>query len=233
VAGRLLTCIVPCFEGERYLARALESIVAQTHRPLEIIVVDDGSTDGSSKVVEGFGDRVRYHRQENRGPAAACNTGLGLATGDLVAFLEQDDLWIPDKAARQLRELEADPGLGFCVGLIQNFWIPELAHDAERYRDLPVMQPVPGYVVQTLMARRQVFEQVGLFDESLPLAFASDWFLRAAEAGVSGRLLPEALTRRRLHQRNYSRLHRAESREQFLFVVKAALDRRRAREGST
>jgi glycosyltransferase involved in cell wall biosynthesis len=232
VSGPLLSCIVPCFQGERYLAEALDSILTQTHRPLEIIVVDDGSSDNSSTVVEGFGDRVRYHRQENRGPAGACNTGLGLATGDLVAFLEQDDLWIPDKAVRQLREFEADAGLGYCVGLIHNFWIPELAHEAGRYRDLPVMQPVPGYVVQTLMARRRVFEQVGLFDESLPLAFASDWFLRAADSGVTGHLVPEVLTQRRLHQGNYSRLHRTESREQFLQVVKAALDRRRGREST-
>jgi glycosyltransferase involved in cell wall biosynthesis len=223
----LVTCIVPCFNGERYLDEAIASILAQTHRPLEVIVVDDGSTDGSAGVAARHGDVVRYHRRENGGPGAACNTGLDLATGDLIAFLEQDDLWLPDKVGRQLAELEANPALGYCVTHIQNFWIPALDAEAQRHRDLPVMQPVPGYVVQTLMARRSVFDTVGRFDESLRFACASDWFLRASESGAAGRLLPDVLTRRRLHESNFSRLNRAASRDQFLHVVKASLDRRR------
>jgi hypothetical protein len=112
---------------------------------------------------------------------------------------------------------------------VQNFWIPELEREERRHRDDPVMRPVPGYVVQTLMARRDVFDRVGRFDEALHFAFASDWFLRAAECGTVGALLPAVVTRRRLHQGNFSRLHRAASRDQFLHVVKAALDRRRRR----
>jgi glycosyltransferase involved in cell wall biosynthesis len=225
----LVSCVVPCFNGEPYLAEALRSILAQTHRPLEMIVVDDGSTDGSADVIREFGDLVRCHRQENRGPASACNTGVALSTGEFVAFLEQDDLWLPHKTERQLQELAASPDAGYCVAGIQNFWIPELAQEAERYRDHPVMRPVPGYVVQTLVARRGLFNRTGPFDESLPFAFASDWFLRLREAGDRGVLVPEVLTRRRLHERNHSRLHRRESRDQFLHVIKASLDRRRAR----
>ena len=96
----LVSCVVPCFDGERYLDECIQSILSQTHRPLEIIVVDDGSTDGSADIVRRFGDAVRYHRQENRGPGGACNTGVALATGEFVAFLEQDDLWLPPKTAR-------------------------------------------------------------------------------------------------------------------------------------
>jgi glycosyltransferase involved in cell wall biosynthesis len=227
MAAPLVTCIVPCFNGERYLAECLESILAQTHRRLEIVVVDDGSTDGSAALVGRYGPRVRCYRQPNRGPAAACNQGVALATGDFVAFLEQDDLWLPEKTQRQLAEFERCAALGYCVSHVQNFWIPELAREAERSRDLLVMRPVPGYVVQTLVARRALFDEVGRFDETLPFAFASDWFLRVAERGVAGVLVPEVLTRRRLHHDNYSRRHRAASREQFLHVVKAALDRRR------
>jgi glycosyltransferase involved in cell wall biosynthesis len=225
----LVSCVVPCFNGERYLEETLRSILDQTHRPLDVIVVDDGSTDGSAEVVRRFGDLVRYHRQENRGPAGACNTGVALAAGEFIAFLEQDDLWLPHKTERQLHEFTAQPALGYCVARIQNFWIPELQHEADRYRDHPVMQPVPGYVVQTLVVRRDLFDRVGIFDESLPFAFASDWFLRLSESGVPGALVPEVLTRRRLHERNYSRLNRAASRDQFLQVVKASLDRRRGR----
>jgi glycosyltransferase involved in cell wall biosynthesis len=226
----LVSCIVPCFNGSRYLDESLRSILDQTHRPLEIIVVDDGSTDDSAEVVRRYGEAVRYHRQENRGPAGACNTGLDLARGEFVAFLEQDDLWLPDKTRRQLQELETAPELAWCVGRIQNFWIPELQAEAARYRDHPVMQPVAGYVVQTLLARRGAFERVGRFQETLRFAFACDWFVRASEAGADGALVPEVLTRRRLHRHNFSRIHRAESRDQFLQVVKATLDRRRRAE---
>ncbi len=223
----LVSCIVPCFNGARYLDESLRSILAQTHRPLEVIVVDDGSTDDSPAVVRRYDGTVRYHRQENRGPAAACNRGVALATGDFVAFLEQDDLWVPDKTRRQLAEFAANPALSHCVGLVQNFWIPELQREAERYADRPVMQPVPGYVVQTLLVRRATFGDIGHFDETLPFAFAADWFLRASERGAAGVLVPEVLTRRRLHHDNFSRRHRSASRDQFLHVVKAALDRRR------
>jgi glycosyltransferase involved in cell wall biosynthesis len=224
----LVSCIVPYFNGERYVDEALQSILAQTHRPIEIIVIDDGSTDGSADVIRRYGDAVRYHRQDNGGPAAACNTGLARARGEFIAFLEQDDLWMPDKTRRQLTEFDADPTLEYCVGHAQNFWVAELAADAERYRDRPAMvEPVPGYVVQTLMARQQVFERVGRFDEALRFACASDWFMRAAECGAVGRLIPDVVTRRRLHEHNFSRRNRAASHDEFLRVVKAMLDRRR------
>jgi glycosyltransferase involved in cell wall biosynthesis len=233
VGPPLVSCVVPCFDGERYLDECIQSILSQTHRPLEIIVVDDGSTDGSADIVSRFGDAVRYHRQENRGPGGACNTGVALATGEFVAFLEQDDLWLPHKTARQLLEFVADPALGYCVGHIQNFWVPELDREARRYQDHPVMRPVPGYVVQTLMVRRELFDRVGRFDETLRFAFAGDWFLRASESGAVGALVPDLLTRRRLHDKNFSRLNRADSRDQFLHVLKAALDRRRGRKRPT
>ena len=232
MTSSLVSCIVPCFNGQPYLDEALSSILAQTHPKLEIIVVDDGSTDGSAAVVGCYGDAVRYHRQDNRGPAGACNQGLALATGAFIAFLEQDDLWLPEKTSRQLAALDADPSVGYCVGHVQNFWIAELEHEARRYRDRPVMQPVPGYVVQTLLARRETFDRVGRFDEALPFAFASDWFLRARERGIVERLVPEVVTRRRLHHENFSRRHRDASRDEFLHVIKASLDRRR-RDGET
>lgn len=227
--GPLVSCIIPCFNGERYLEAAIDSILQQTHRQLELIVVDDGSTDDSAAVVRRFGDRVLYHVQENRGPAGACNTGLALASGEYIAFLEQDDLWLPGKIRRQLEEFAANVQLGYCVGHIQNFWVPELQAEAARHADKPIMRPVPGYVVQTLMVRRAVFECVGRFDESLRFAFAGEWLLRADDSGVASILIPDVVTHRRLHENNFSRRNRAASHEQFLHVVKAALDRRRGR----
>ncbi|MEZ5098540.1 MAG: glycosyltransferase [Thermoleophilia bacterium] len=229
MSGPLVSCIVPCFQGVRYLADALDSILAQTHRPIEPIVVDDGSTDGSAAVVRRFGAAVAYVHQPNRGAAAACNRGVALARGELIAFLEQDDLWEPDKLARQVAALAAAPDRAFCVAHARNFWVPELAAEAARHAGRRAAQPVPGYVIQTLVARREAFERVGGFDESLPYTFATDWFLRAEDLGVRGLLLDDVLTHRRLHDANTSRRNRAASHDEFLHLVKATLDRRRDR----
>lgn len=223
----LVSCVIPCFNGDRFLRACLESVLDQTHRLIEIIVVDDGSTDATAEIARSFGEVVRYHRRENGGPAAACNTGLALSTGDFVAFLEQDDLWCRDKLQRQLEVLRADESLGFCVSHIQNFWSDEHSDEALRFRNHQVMRAVPGYVVQTLLARRRTFDIVGAFNPMLPFASASDWFMRAEEANVRGELLAEVLTLRRLHGQNFSRQNRAASRDQFLHVLKAMLDRRR------
>ena len=142
-------------------------------------------------------------QQENRGPAAARNRGLRLATGELITFLDADDLWVTDKTARQSDAFAATPELSICIAHAQNFWAPELQHERahldQRYAD-----PHPGYVCQCLMARREVFDRVGLFDESLRVSEDTDWFARAERAGVVKQVLPEVLVRRRLHSTNTS-----------------------------
>ena len=89
----LISCIVPVYNGERYLRQALDSILTQTYRPLEIIVADDGSTDGTAAVVTRYGDQIHYIRQDNSGAPAVRNLGLRVAHGEFVAFLDADDLW--------------------------------------------------------------------------------------------------------------------------------------------
>lgn len=223
----LISCIVPVFNGERYLRQALDSICAQTYRPIEVIVVDDGSTDATAVIVASFGDRLRYLRQDNQGPPAARNLGIRAAKGEYVAFLDADDLWHPEKLQRQAKRFEARPELGYCVTYCQNFWIPDLQAEAERYREHRVAQPVPGYVTQTLFAQRAVFDSVGLFNVALAHGDSTEWFLRAAQRGAVMELLPDVLSYRRLHSENRSRLLASSSREEFLHIVKMSLDTRR------
>jgi len=223
----MISCVVPVFNGERYLAEALESIRKQSYRPLEIIIADDGSTDGTRAVVARYGTQVRYLWQPNSGPATARNLGLRAALGEFVAFLDADDLWHPEKLERQMARFEARPELDVCVAHIQNFWIPELRDEQERFRDHRVSQPLPGYVSETLLARRAVFERVGQFNSALAHGDSTDWFLRAAEYGAVVELLPDVLSYRRLHPANRSRLLASNSRDAYLKIVKAVLDRRR------
>jgi glycosyltransferase involved in cell wall biosynthesis len=223
----LVSCVVPVFNGERFLREALDSILAQTYRPVEIIVADDGSTDGTATLVARYGDQVRYLFQPNTGTAAACNLGLKAAQGDFVAFLAADDLWHPEKLAHQISQFQLRPDLDLCVTYVKNFWIPELKEEAERFRNHRISQPLPGYVPQTLLARRALFETVGHFNIALRHADSTDWFLRVIEHGAVIDILPDALVYRRIHQSNLSRRMASASRQEYVELVKATLDRRR------
>lgn len=233
MAQPLVSCIVPVFNGEQYLREALDSIRAQTYRALELIVADDGSTDGTAAIVASYGDRVRHVRQENTGAPAARNLGLHAARGDFVAFLDADDLWHPEKLARQMACFDARPELDLCVTHLQNFWIAELAEEAERLRDHPLAQPQPGYVTVTLLARRAVFDRVGGFNTALTVGDPMEWFARAAEHGIEMELLPDTLVYRRMHRHNLSwesgasRQMTAAMKAAIVRVVKNTLDRRR------
>jgi len=223
----LISCIIPVFNGERYLTEGLDSILAQTYRPIEIIVVDDGSTDGTRELVASYGDQVRYLWQPNSGPATARNQGLSAASGEFVAFLDADDLWHPEKLERQMARFDARPELDLCVAHVQNFWIPELHEEEEQFRNHRVARPLPGYVTESLLATRSLFKAVGPFNTALGHGDSTEWFLRAAEHSAVTELLPDVLSYRRLHQANRSRLLASNSRDEFVKIVKAVLDRRR------
>jgi glycosyltransferase involved in cell wall biosynthesis len=223
----LVSCIVPVYNGEPYVRETIKSILAQTHRPIEIIVVDDGSTDGTAEAVGEYIDQVKYVRQSNAGPAAARNLGIGLACGEFVAFLDADDLWHEEKLERQLTRFRVRHELDYCVTHCQNFWVPELEEEAQRYRNHRISRPMPAYVTGTLLARRTTFDTVGTFNIELDHGDSTDWFLRASERGAIGELLPDVLMYRRLHPTNRSRIRAQASRDQYVALLKETLDRRR------
>jgi glycosyltransferase involved in cell wall biosynthesis len=225
--GPLVSCIIPVYNGERFLAEAVESILAQTYQNLEIIIVDDGSTDGTASVAASFGDRVRYVRQKNSGPAAARNRGLQEARGEFIGFLDADDLWAENKLQRQLAHFRARPELAYSVTLTQNFWEKEVEGEEARFKDHARSRPMPGYVTQTLLTRREWMEKTAGFDPSLKHGDSADWFQRVHEQGAVGELLGEVLTLRRLHMENRSRLMAEGSREEFLQILKSRIDRKR------
>lgn len=239
VVGKpLISCIVPVYNGERFLREALDSILAQTYRPLEIIAVDDGSTDGTAKVVEGYGSQIHYVWQPNTGPPAARDLGVSKAEGEFVAFLDADDLWHPEKLVRQMARFQARPELGLCFTHAQHFWVPELHQEEVRLRDHRLTQPLPAYGAPTLLARRELFDAIGQFNTGMKFGDAMDWVLRAAELGVVIEMLPDALVSRRMHQANSSLepgtwCMTPAMQDSLLKVLKASLERRRGRGGPT
>lgn len=222
-----VSCILPVFNAERFVAAAVESVLAQTHRPFEVIAVDDGSTDGSRAVLDTFGDRVVRVDQPNAGEAAARNAGFRAATGHFVAFLDADDLWAPDKIATQLDRLRAEPAIDLSFTRFQNFWDDELNDEATELAADAVARPSASWSICTLLARRDVFDRFGPFDETLRRLPNMTWFVKAAQAGARFDVLPDVLVRRRLHGANATRANPGLDPEEFLPMLKAWRDMKR------
>ncbi len=220
-----VSAIIPVYNGERYLAEAIDSVLAQADVPVELIVVDDGSSDSSLRIAEGYETRVRSLRQDHRGAAAARNLGISAARGDCFAFLDADDLWTTDKLALQLHALDADPGLDMVFGLVEPFKSPELdaATSASLFCPAGAM---PGHTAVSMLIRREAFARVGPFSESWKIGEVVDWYSRALEAGLRSLMLQRVVVRRRLHSRNTGQTQRADYRD-YARILKAALDRRR------
>jgi len=228
VLPETVSVVIPVFDGERFLGPAIESVLGQTRPPEEVLVVDDGSTDGSAAVAAKFGGRVRLLRQANQGAAAARNLGVSAAVGTWLAFLDADDRWEEGKLERQLDILRGEPGLDGVLGYIRQFASPEHGPaDGTAGR----CEPMAGFHLDTMLIRRTSFLRVGLFDVSLRLGEAVEWFARARHLGLRLHLDREVAAWRRIHGTNLSIRERQASHQGLLSAVRANLAlRRRDRE---
>jgi len=224
-----ITCIVPAFNCERFIGAAIESVLSQSRPPDQIIVVDDGSTDRTAQIAGEFAKHVVLIQQPNRGPGSARNTGIGLATGSLIAFQDADDLWEKQKLDVQIDVLEQNPRAALCICLVENFWEDELKQESDAVQGSRYSKPMPGYVFQAMLARRTVFQSVGLIDESLAIAEDAEWFDRVRANGCEIAVADHTLVRRRNHLGNMSRtITQSEtSRDSMLEVVRRNLARKR------
>ena len=225
VENPLVSVIIPVYNGARYLGAALESVFAQTYREFEVIVVDDGSTDESGVIAQGFSD-VRYLQQTNQGVAAARNHGLEAARGEFFAFLDQDDLWTPDKLKLQVEYLLSHPDVGYTLTQQKYFLDPGGTLPAWFRKEL-FDSVHTGWVLGTLVVRRTIFEQIGNFATGYSAANDSDWFFRAKAAGIPMAVMPELLLLKRIHDANDS-ARAKEILSELLKVVKTSLNRQRS-----
>jgi glycosyltransferase involved in cell wall biosynthesis len=220
------TVVIPMYNARRYVAEAIQSVLTQVARPAELIVVDDGSTDGSASAVATFGDVVRYVRQNNAGIGAARNQGVALGSQPLLAFLDADDRWTPDKLARQTEALERDPALDLVLGHVFQFGSPDVEADVMARIRIPDVA-MPGYVAGAMLIRRSAFDRVGLFKVDCRVGEFVDWYLRAMEMGLRLKMLGDVVLWRRIHDANQGIRH-AEAGADYHRILKASLDRRRA-----
>ena len=226
--GPLVTVVIPVFNGEKFLREAVQSVLTQKYSPLEIIIVDDGSTDGTATVARSLPETVRYLHQTNKGPAAARNRGIEHAQGSLIAFADADDLWPSDKLELQLPYLIRDPAIEIVMGRIQQVLLSGSVNgqtQGDEFGDPAFSVNLGGAVI-----RKSVFERVGSFDETMRYSEDVDWFMRAREGGAAIITIDAVSLFYRQHDQNMTR-GKSTSELNVLKALKRSLDRRRDSSG--
>jgi len=205
----LVSAVIPAYNARDYIAEAIESALAQTYAPIEVIVVDDGSTDGTEEAVRPFGDQVRYIKKENGGPASARNLGIQSSRGEYVAFLDADDIWLPEKTERQVEVMKDNPELGLvCAGSYvvdkDNNVITEWHMPEDREETFKSVYDRNFILCLTVMIRRECFDKVGLLDTNLEISQDVDMWLRILKH-YPFRYVNELFARYRVHADNISK----------------------------
>lgn len=201
----LVSVIIPVFNTEKYIIEALNSVINQTYKNIEIIAVDDASTDSSVKIISDFKDIKLIKLAENMGVGYARNIGIKESTGKFITFLDSDDFWVKEKLKIQIDKLLKDQNIGGVFGKFENFF--------EKKVEIPpyinknsFLKPDLGRIksLGTIMLRKSVFEKVGMFSEKIRSGEDIDWFFRAGDAGIKFTFYPNLLMYRRLHETNLS-----------------------------
>lgn len=218
-----VSVIIPVRNGERFLGEAIATVAAQTHAVDEIVVVDDGSTDSTREIALESG--ARYLTSAGRGSAITRNTGAAAARSPLLAFLDHDDLWMPDKLERQLERLAVAPDLGFVTTRVRVRVEPGATLPSWFRGDLTAWS---GAIGSTVLVRAPVLNAVGGFNPAFKYADDYDWLLRTRDAGFSGDELATPLAEHRVHGMNHS--HDREPVTAELMVVLRASMKRRVRQ---
>jgi glycosyltransferase involved in cell wall biosynthesis len=223
----LVSVIIPVHNGERYLGEAIKSALIQDWRPLEIIVVDDGSSDGSAAVAASFGARVRVLSRTHEGLAATRNAGVLEAHGAFHLHLDADDVLTAGAISALMAEFITDPSLEIVTGQFEQFASPDL-EETIRARFVVASGAQRGHLANTSLMRAAMFARVGPISTAYRTGADMDWMMRADDAGARARLIARVVARRRIHGNNMSLTRKADAALDRVRIVKAALDRRRA-----
>lgn len=218
-----ISVVMPLYNAALFVAEALESIGRQTMPVHEVMVVDDGSTDGSAEIVTAY-PFATLVRKEHSGICETLNRGLASVTGNYLAFLDADDRWLPEKTAIQMATLKADPQLDMVFGHTRRFGSMIEGEN----RTETIIDVIPGVAKACMLIRRSAFERVGSFSSKRDGHDFLSWYLRAREINLRGKILPETLMERRIHAANYGILHKSDQRKAYFATLKTSLDRRRA-----
>jgi glycosyltransferase involved in cell wall biosynthesis len=221
-----VSVVIAAYNSEAYIAEAIESVLGQTIPPDEVIVIDDGSSDGTRAVLDRFSGRIVALTQANSGQAVAVNKGLAMARGELIGFCDADDLWTPCKLEMQLALLDRDGKFDAAFGKVQQFVSPDVP-EAQRARLKPAVEIMPGELKQCMLIRRAALDRIDPFDETLPATFFIAWLGRAKQSGLKIAHVDDVVVRRRLHLGNGGRTNTDAQNLQTLMALRKAIKAQR------
>ena len=226
--GRI-SVVLPVKNGAAYLEESLRSVLAQDHPPFEILLYDNASTDDTPEIARSFSEVIYTRNEPELSIAASRNAGIRAARGELIAFASHDDLWLPNKLSLQAKCFAREPQLEFCLGHVLCFLDDAIDSAPAGLPNERMERDLPGWLTETLMARRRAFDLIGFFEEEMRQADDTDWLARAKDAGVSWKMLPETLVRKRIHGGNitYRGDTRARGQAELLEITRRAIARRR------
>ena len=219
-----VSVIIPVYNGEEFLRDAVHSIQQQSYQPIEIIIIDDGSTDGTADIAKSFGSEVRYVYQPNKGLPGARNKGLSEASGDLIASLDADDIWTENKLNIQVALFSQDPSIEIVLGRTQKMRLVSDRDEPMRFE--PWSEPAVALSLGAALIKKSVFAKVGVFGEEHQYCPDWDWFMRARELGVRMGIHQDTVQYYRRHNSNITE-NIEEGNHDTLLMLKKSLKRRR------
>ncbi len=208
----LISVIIPVFNGEKFIKNLLEHLNTQQYTNFEVIVIDDGSTDNTAKIIQNF-SHINYNYQENAGPAAARNHGLKLAMGEFIAFIDSDDLWPETHLTSLIEHFKNNHELSIVEGLIQELTLNNKQFEAKA-------PPHFNCTLGSCIIRKSTFETIGFFDEELIYCEDVDWFTRAWENNVLKKRISTISLYYRRHENNMTLDLTSRYRYRMLFYKK-------------
>lgn len=220
----LVSVVIAVYNCEKYILEAIQSVLSQTYSNIELVIVNDGSTDATADLVCRHYPGIRHVLLPRQGQFSSINHGIGYARGEYISFLDADDLFVRDKIALQVDKLQSNPEIDMVFGGIEEFITPE---QSDALRPYSPRQAFTTHVTAGGLFRISCFERAGLFDPKWEVGGFIDWYMRAQEAGLKECLIPELTIRRRIHGRNKG-FYLRDRQGDYLKIVKSALDRRKA-----
>jgi glycosyltransferase involved in cell wall biosynthesis len=221
----MVSVIMAVRNGGRFLAQAIESVLAQDYRPMEILIIDGRSEDETVSIAESYSG-VRCISNKNQGVSDCRNLGIAISQGKYCTFLSHDDLWTTNKLRVQIGFMENHPDIEYTIARSRFFLEP--GHSlAPGMRAEWLQGDHVARIPETLAAKRSVFERVGYFDTTLNTAEDVDWFARASDLSVPMTVIQETLLLKRLHDRNLSQ--HAQNTSNLLRVLRCSAARKQGR----
>ncbi|MFC1771196.1 glycosyltransferase family 2 protein [Candidatus Margulisiibacteriota bacterium] len=225
-----VSVIIPVYNGKDCIQRAIKSVLAQTYKHFEIIVIDDGSIDNTSDQVKIFPE-VKLIQQKNLGASKARNVGIELAQGKYIAFLDADDEWLPYKLDIQTIYLDDHPDIGFILAY-QKILLEKNINKPGWLKNEHLDKPQIGYLPGTMIVRKEIFRKVGLFNTNFSCSDDSEWFFRAKDAGILMKILPQVLLKRYIHKNNMG--YKVEANHKALLeIVRKSIQRKKTKDEKT